>query len=81
MTAHAKTNITLPASEHLAITKLKQELGLASNVEVVRQALALLTAEAERQRLARAYAAASSAVRVACQADMLELDAIGEAPE
>lgn len=81
MTIHTKTNITLPADEHAAIVRLKQELGLPTNVEVVRQALALLAAEAERQRLARAYASASRAVRLTCRSEMLELDAMVEAPE
>lgn len=74
MTAVAKSSITLPPHEHAAVLRLRDRIGAASNVEVVRRALKLLDEATERESLAREYAAASAAVSVTSSADLALFD-------
>jgi len=55
------------------VKRLKRQLGVKSNVEVVRQGLYLLKERADREALRKAYRDASRAVRASTEQELVEL--------
>ncbi|MBI2082574.1 MAG: ribbon-helix-helix protein, CopG family [Deltaproteobacteria bacterium] len=75
MKHHAqKSSFTLPASEIPLVTKLREELGLKSNTEVIRRALNELKEKINRDLLRRRIREASLLVRSSTQKEIKELD-------
>lgn len=69
-----KSSFTLPASEVLRVSRLKNRLGLRSNTAVVRRALSELETSVDRSLLRKQFRESSQLVRKANQSDMDELD-------
>ena len=76
MSVAIKSSITLPPDEHAAVVALRERLGAASNVDVVRRALRLLEAATEADRLRQGYLEASLRVRSATLLELADLDAV-----
>ncbi len=68
------SSITLPAAEVALIERLKRDVGVKTNVAVVRRALRLLESTMDRDELRRAYREASDATREGLEADLADLD-------
>ena len=74
MKVNARSSITLPAAEVALIERLKRDVGVKTNVAVVRRALRLLESTMDRDELRRAYREASDATREGLEADLADLD-------
>ena len=74
MKVNARSSITLPAEEVALSERLKRDVGVKTNVAVVRRALRLLESTMDRDELRRAYREASDATREGLEADLADLD-------
>ena len=69
-----RSSITIAGDELQLLQRLKTLLGYSTNAEVVRAALRMLDDDAKNTQLKAEFAAASMSARLACRADMADLD-------
>jgi len=74
--AQKKSSFTLPAAEVSRVNRLKRKLGLRSNTEVVRRALADLENSMDRNHLRKQFQEASLLTRQVNREDYQELDGL-----
>lgn len=78
MKSSTKSSVTLPAEELKLVKRLKSQLRLKSNVEVVRRGLRLLQEATDRASIKAAYQSASEGVRGKNAPDLSELDRLAD---
>jgi hypothetical protein len=76
MKAATKSSISLPPAEFQAVQGLRTRVAAASNVEVIRRALAAYEAAIDREAARVAFRDASLRVREVNRDDLAELDAV-----
>lgn len=70
----AKSSITLSPAEHARVLRLRRELGVRSNTEVIRRSLALLEGSLLRKALRDRFRRAARQVRASSTQAIRELD-------